>query len=168
MCMEKYPYITDCCRSAAIWMRMTTGPYVWMLPPSRWNCLRRPRRCGLLGGSVPLWVGSEVQKPIPFPFSSLLHAWGSRCKCPATAPAPCLPACHHDPHHYNHVLWSSASMNTTYFYNCLCHDVLSQQWESNAREEVIHSGRVGAEGFSVLPRDLGPLFFLYQSSAKFV
>jgi hypothetical protein len=86
--------------------RMTPrDSYIWM-----WNCLRRIRRYGFVGGDVSLWVvwALRFQKSIPFLVNALCFLVVSTCNLSGTCPTPCQPACCHAPYCDGHglTLWN--------------------------------------------------------------
>lgn len=89
----------------------TLAVYSLCLDPTWWNCLRRIRRRGLVGGSVSLGVGFKVTKaslspslfsplsPPPLPHLCVSGDWDVTSS--ATVLAPCLSASRHDNHGLN-------------------------------------------------------------------
>ena len=87
--------------NVVVWIRMTPiAPYSWILCHQWVELFKRIRRCGLIGGIVPLGVelwgfGSHCQAQSPSSAAS-----ESGCRSLTTAPAPCPPVppapCHDD------------------------------------------------------------------------
>lgn len=80
------------------------GSYIWIFGPSWWNCLRRIGGYSLIGESILLGTGFEVEKAHVIPTYLFLCVYvscacTSRCKLLATSLAPCLLACCHASHH---------------------------------------------------------------------
>jgi hypothetical protein len=64
---------------------------------------------------------------LSLPFMNLSSIYESRCKLSATAPEPCLPACHHHvPSHDGHglILCNPKELSSV---GCLSHDALLKQ-----------------------------------------
>lgn len=94
---------------------------VWF--PVGGNCSRKIRRHFLLGGGMPLWVGSEVSKAHTFPKTPYLSPSSFTSPSPslslAAAPVPCLSVLRHASLHGCHELWPSETMipkSNAFFY----------------------------------------------------